>query len=50
MEIEFNVATISGAAGRGDLTIETNNVDGVLDGALEPFVKAYLIAHPSDDA
>ena len=29
---------------------ETSNVDGVLDGALEPFVKAYLIAHPSDDA
>ena len=29
MEIKFNVATISGASGRGDLTIETNIVDGV---------------------
>ena len=29
MEIKFNVARISGAAGRGDLTIETSIVDGV---------------------
>ena len=29
MEIKFNVARISGAAGRGDLIIETNIVDGV---------------------
>ena len=29
MEIKFNVATISGAAGRGDLVIETNLVEGV---------------------
>ena len=27
---------------------ETSNVDAVLDGALEPFVKAFLIANPSD--
>ncbi len=26
---------------------ETSNVDAVLDGALEPFVKAFLIANPS---
>ena len=26
---------------------ETSNVDAVLDGSLEPFVKAYLIANPS---
>ena len=30
MEIKFNVATISGATRRGDLTIETNIVDGVM--------------------
>ncbi|MDP6942524.1 MAG: peptide chain release factor 2 [Myxococcota bacterium] len=29
-------------------THETSNVDGVLDGDLEPFVKAFLIANPSD--
>ena len=29
MEIKFNVARISGAAGRGDLNIETSIVDGV---------------------
>ena len=30
--------------------VETGNIDAVLDGDLEPFINAFLLSKPSDEA